>query len=62
MIVCQCHAVSDREISEVAAGEAASLESVGEACGAGTDCEGCHGRINALLEAAGDESPVLISG
>jgi bacterioferritin-associated ferredoxin len=50
MIVCHCHAVSDREVAAAAEQGARDVLDVAEACGAGSDCRGCHSRIEALLE------------
>jgi bacterioferritin-associated ferredoxin len=50
MIVCHCRAVSERTIgAEVAAG-AASIPELSERCGAGSDCGGCHRRLERLLD------------
>ncbi|MFN8051852.1 MAG: (2Fe-2S)-binding protein [Acidimicrobiales bacterium] len=49
MLVCSCHAVNDVAIEQAVATGAACLDSVGEACGAGRDCGGCHTLIEAIL-------------
>ena len=57
MIVCSCHAVSDREIRRLAREGAASPRAVAEACGAGSCCGGCRMTVAAILnevEAAQD--------
>lgn len=52
MIVCHCRAVSDRVITaEVAAG-ATALPDLAARCGAGSDCGGCHRRLEQLLATA----------
>ena len=51
MIVCHCHAVSDREVAAAAERGAQDVEAVAEVCGAGSDCHGCHSRIDAILDA-----------
>ena len=49
MIVCHCRVVSDRLVTaEVAAG-ASSLSELSQRCGAGSDCGGCHRRLERLL-------------
>lgn len=51
MIVCHCHAVSDREVVAAAESGAREVTDVADACGAGSDCHGCHDRIASLLDA-----------
>lgn len=51
MIVCHCHAVSDREVVAAAESGARDLDEVAAACKAGSDCHGCHDRIASLLDA-----------
>lgn len=49
MIVCHCRVVSDRLVAaEVAAG-ASSVSELSQRCGAGSDCGGCHRRLEQLL-------------
>ena len=50
MIVCSCHAVSDREIRRLARAGAASPRAVAEACGAGSCCGGCRMTVAAILD------------
>ena len=47
MILCLCHAVSDREVDDLIRRGANSPAAVGQACGAGTDCGAC---VNAIEE------------
>ena len=49
MIVCHCHAVTDREIRQVAAQGAQSRVDVTRACRAGGDCGGCHPHVELIL-------------
>jgi bacterioferritin-associated ferredoxin len=43
MLVCHCHALTDREIRRaVRASGACNVEEVGDHCGAATGCGGCH--------------------
>jgi bacterioferritin-associated ferredoxin len=49
VIVCHCRVVSDRVIRSAVRCGADDLEAVADACGAGTDCGGCHERIEQLL-------------
>jgi len=56
MIVCLCKGVSSRTIREVIEDGADSVEAVGRACGAGTDCGGCTGQIEDMVaEVHGEE-------
>lgn len=50
MILCLCHAVSDAEIKDHIADGAHSVEAVGRACGAGTDCGSCREEISDLID------------
>ena len=50
MIVCSCHAVSDREIRRLARMGASSPRAVAEACGAGTCCGGCRMTVAAIID------------
>lgn len=52
MIVCHCHAVSDRTIVEEIVDGAESVAEVGARCLAGTGCGACVPRIEALLALA----------
>ena len=49
MIVCLCKNVSSRVIDECIDEGATTVEAVGRACGAGTDCGGCHCDIEEQL-------------
>ncbi|WP_434387699.1 (2Fe-2S)-binding protein [Melittangium boletus] len=49
MIVCLCHAVSDRIIRARIAEGARTVEKLGEVCGAGTGCGGCHDQMTQLI-------------
>lgn len=50
MIVCLCKGVSCGVIRNAIAEGATSVEEIGRACGAGTDCGGCEGTIEDLIE------------
>lgn len=50
MIVCSCHAVSDREIRRLARNGECSLRAVAQASGAGTCCGGCRLTVRAILD------------
>lgn len=50
MIVCQCRCVTDRQVRAAVERGADDLEALGRACGAGTDCRGCHATLEALLD------------
>jgi bacterioferritin-associated ferredoxin len=56
VIVCHCHAVSDRAIRACALKGACSLEEIGDATGAGTCCGGCHSAIEEIVVECAVES------
>jgi bacterioferritin-associated ferredoxin len=49
VIVCSCRAVSDRTISAAVAAGASSVGQISATCGAGSDCGGCHRRLQTML-------------
>lgn len=49
MIVCHCRVVSDREVVAAAEAGARDVADVADVCGAGSECQGYHDRIDALL-------------
>ena len=49
MIVCQCRRISDRDVNAAVERGAEDLLDLALACGAGTDCRGCHPTLEALL-------------
>ena len=49
MIICQCAAVSDREVRALAARGAATIDELGEECQAGQQCGGCRPLVEQLL-------------
>jgi bacterioferritin-associated ferredoxin len=53
VIVCLCRRVSDRAIRAAVEAGAHTVEAVGRATGAGTDCGGCRGAIVAMIAAGG---------
>lgn len=54
MFVCICKAVSQRLLNEAIDAGASTVEELGEATGAGTDCGGCHPTLRRALLRAGD--------
>ncbi len=56
MIVCLCKAVSSSTLRRIIEEGAASLDEVGRACGAGTDCGGCRGAIDEMVNEACDRA------
>jgi bacterioferritin-associated ferredoxin len=50
MIVCLCKGVSCGTVRQVIGEGAMTVEEVGRACGAGTDCGGCQGAIEDLID------------
>ena len=49
MFVCHCRAVTDGAIRACIQGGACSVKELGERCGAGTRCGGCHSVLFQLL-------------
>jgi bacterioferritin-associated ferredoxin len=49
VIVCHCQAVSDRVVRATIRDGAIDLTEVADRCGAGSECGGCHTRIERLL-------------
>jgi bacterioferritin-associated ferredoxin len=62
MLICHCHAVTDRAIREAARAGATTAAAVGAACGASTACGGCRELVDAIVHAErlaqGDRRPV----
>jgi bacterioferritin-associated ferredoxin len=52
VLVCHCRVVSDRAIREGIARGADDVDAIGDVCGAGTDCGGCHPALERLLAEA----------
>ncbi len=50
MIVCQCQAISDRQIRQAVREGARTRGDVEKGCGAGARCGGCHPTIEQILE------------
>jgi len=62
LIVCSCHAVSDREIRRLVREGATSPRQVARACGAGSSCGGCRPSIREILaEAAPDPAEPAVT-
>jgi len=49
MVVCLCTGLKERDIEAALNAGAGSLEEIGEACGAGLDCGGCHATLEEML-------------
>jgi len=49
LIVCSCHAITDREIRRLARAGACTVREVAESCGAGSACGGCRAAVVAIL-------------
>lgn len=58
MIVCHCHALSDREIRHVIRRGARTFARIVEECGAGGRCGGCRPSVEGLLEQAVADEPL----
>jgi bacterioferritin-associated ferredoxin len=50
VIVCSCHAVTDREVRHAARAGARTTCQIAEMCGAGSGCGGCRETLHELLE------------
>ena len=51
MLVCHCHALTDRDIRRaVRAGGACNVAEVGDHCGAATGCGGCHDLVAEIVQ------------
>jgi bacterioferritin-associated ferredoxin len=50
MYVCLCKAVTDRVVRSLIRSGADTRAEIAERCGAGTDCGGCRGQIDEMLE------------
>ena len=57
MIVCLCHAVSDRTIKSVIEDGASTVQEVSEGCLAGTGCGACRATIRDLIDKQDSDSP-----
>jgi bacterioferritin-associated ferredoxin len=52
MLVCHCHALTDRDIRRaVRTTGACSVAEVGDQCGAATGCGGCHDLVAEIVSA-----------
>ena len=51
MVVCQCHRVSERTVSQVLDAGASKIGQVVRSTKAGTDCGGCLPQLRELCEA-----------
>jgi bacterioferritin-associated ferredoxin len=49
MLICHCHAITDREIRASIQAGAGSVCDVGEHCGAGTGCGGCFELLEEIV-------------
>jgi len=54
MIVCLCKAVRSSTIERLIEEGAGSVACIGKACGAGTDCGGCRGALEDMLDEAAE--------
>lgn len=59
MLVCHCHALTDRDIRRaVRTSGACSVAEVGDQCGAATGCGGCHDLVAEIV--AGEKRRLAI--
>ena len=61
MLVCHCRAVCDRVIRQCVRAGTTSLEEIGDACGAGTKCGGCHDAILDIIDDVAAEPAHLVT-
>jgi bacterioferritin-associated ferredoxin len=59
MIVCMCRGIRCTTIKAAISGGAFTLDAVGDACGAGTDCGGCRSMIEVMIEDVIEEGAPL---
>jgi bacterioferritin-associated ferredoxin len=57
-VVCLCTGTSERKVRRAIERGATTVDAIGEACGAGTCCGGCHDTLRSLL----DESAAAVAG
>jgi len=62
LLVCHCNGVCDRAIRECVGRGARSVEDVGRACGAGTECGGCRPTIRALSAGEAPDAGIVSLG
>jgi bacterioferritin-associated ferredoxin len=58
MYVCICRAVTDKVVKATIRAGAETVDAVANACGAGGDCGGCRGAIDAMIDEEVHESAV----
>jgi bacterioferritin-associated ferredoxin len=56
MLVCICKGISDHAVHRAVQGGATTVDAVGRACGAGTDCGSCHEAVEEIIDEIIDES------
>jgi bacterioferritin-associated ferredoxin len=59
VFVCQCTAVTDRDIAEAVDSGAVTVDAVGHETGAGTGCGSCHDSIEAIISERRGQCPRL---
>ena len=50
MLVCHCHAITDRDLRKSIRAGASSIEQVGLSCGAATGCGGCRDLVQHIID------------
>jgi bacterioferritin-associated ferredoxin len=50
MLVCICKGISDHAVHRAVQGGATTVDAVGRACGAGTDCGSCHEAVEEIID------------
>lgn len=54
VIVCHCRNVNERAVRAAIENGAVTVAEIGERCGAGLDCAGCHPELERLLSERAD--------
>ena len=49
MVVCVCAGLNERQVEAALDSGATTLDQIGERCGAGLDCGGCHDTLEEML-------------
>lgn len=61
MIVCSCHAATDRTVRACVSMGDETVDEIGARCGAGTDCGSCRPVIEQILDEASTPVPFPIA-
>ena len=59
MIVCHCHALTDRDIREAAGACGGCPQAIQQQCGAGSSCGGCKPVVDRIAQHARGSAPTV---